>query len=206
MGDCFQWRATGQCSKGDSCSFSRGQRAQSSSPAPKVQTQTDGRKPCKGNIPRGKSPPGLKGKSACRNFFKGKCTEPSCDYWHPPVCQNYKSESGCKYGDYCQFRHTEAGGQPSKKSKKRGGKGAADLLKETFQLGCVSQDYPQKKFILWEVGKLGSNQTVIFSKGTWHHVNILERKGPSQGVMQKCEPQERIPWAPNLRKERKTKP
>ena len=60
VGDCVQWRATGQCSKGDSCSFSRGQRAQSSSPAPTVPTQTDGRKPYEGNSPRGESPPGVK--------------------------------------------------------------------------------------------------------------------------------------------------
>ena len=32
-------------------------------------------------------------------------------------CLNNKSESGRKFGDQCLFRHTEAGGQPSKKSK-----------------------------------------------------------------------------------------
>ena len=56
-GECFQWKAIGPCSKGDSCSFSHGlasgnrrdqrQEAQSSSLAPKVQTQTDGKKPSK---------------------------------------------------------------------------------------------------------------------------------------------------------------
>ena len=45
-------------------------------------------------------------------------------------------------------------------------------------------------------GKLGSNRAVTFFKGTWHHVRIRERKGPSQGVTQKCEPQERSPLAP----------
>ena len=38
----------------------------------------------------------------------------------PPVCLNHKSESGCKYGDKCNFLHTEAVGLPSKKSKKGG--------------------------------------------------------------------------------------
>ena len=55
MGKCYQWKANGQCSRGDSCSFihgnNRGQRAQSSSPAPKAQTQIDGRKPSKGTWP-----------------------------------------------------------------------------------------------------------------------------------------------------------
>ena len=161
--------------------------------------QTDWGKPCKGDSPRAKSPPGLKGKRACTNFLKGKCTEPSCDYWHPPVCQNYKSESGCKYGDHCQVRHTEAGGQPSKKSKKSGEKDQLPHERRLFQLGCVSQDYPQKKkSILREVGKLGSKHAVVFSKGTWHHIKIRERKGPSQGVMQKCEPQERILWGSKI--------
>ena len=32
--------------------------------------------------------------------------------------------------------------------------------------------------------KLVSNHTVKFSKGTWHHVKIWERKSSSRGVMQ----------------------
>ena len=60
MGECCQWKATGQCARGDSCSVghgtNRGQRAQSCSLAPKAQTQTDGRKPSKGSGHRGKKP------------------------------------------------------------------------------------------------------------------------------------------------------
>ena len=26
------------------------------------------------------------------------CRNPSCGWWHPPVCQNCKTEIGCKYG------------------------------------------------------------------------------------------------------------
>ena len=48
VGQRFQWKATGQCSKEDSCSFNHcsypGQRAQSSSSALRTPTQTDGRK------------------------------------------------------------------------------------------------------------------------------------------------------------------
>ena len=119
VGECYQWKTTGQCSRGDSCSFShgsnRGQKAQSSSPAPKTQTQTDGRKALKMFGTMRQSFSGRKGQKACKHFFKGKCTDPSCDYCHPPVCQNYKSVSGCKFGDQCLFRHTEADGQPTKK-------------------------------------------------------------------------------------------
>ena len=73
---------------------------------------------------------------------------PSCKFWHPPACQNYQSETGCIYGNKCYFRHVEADETPSKKSKKDGAKGSVALLKESTQLGCVSQDsYPRKSSI-----------------------------------------------------------
>ena len=69
-------------------------------------------------------PPGkkvlLEGQAACKNYLKGTFTNPSCNSWHPPECQNYKSESGCKFGDKCMFGHTEVEGQPNKKSQKSG--------------------------------------------------------------------------------------
>ena len=30
------------------------------------------------------------------------------------------------------------------------------------------------------------------------HEKILDKTGPSQGIIQKCEPQERVPWAPKF--------
>ena len=140
MGERFQWKSTGQCSRGDSCSFTHGeasrhrrhghgfysgQRAQSSSCPLRTPTQTGGKKLHKHSSTRGASPSRLmKGSKPCKDFLQGRCTEPSCDAWHPHACLNYKSESVCKYGDRCDFRHTEADGQPSKKSKKSGGKGS----------------------------------------------------------------------------------
>ena len=38
---------------------------------------------------------------------------------------------------------------------------------------------------------LGSNRAVHFSKGTPHPLKFLDRNGPSQGVIQKCELHER---------------
>ena len=38
--------------------------------------------------------------------------------WHPPACQNYKSESGCKFGDKCMFRHEQVDSR-LKRSRKR---------------------------------------------------------------------------------------
>ena len=102
-------------------------RAQSSSPTSKAPTQTDGRKPYIFRPPRGASPSGLKGRKPCHNFLKGKCTKPPCDLWHPPVCLNHKSVSGCKYG-----------GQPSKKSKKGGAKRIGGCIERDHTIGlCV---------------------------------------------------------------------
>ena len=44
---------------------------------------------------------------------------PSCKFWYPPVCQNYKSETGCTDGRTCFFRHVEVGKTPSKKVLER---------------------------------------------------------------------------------------
>ena len=51
--------------------------------------------------------------------LKGESLTGLCDFWHPSVHLDHKSESGCKYGDKCKFLNTEAGEQPSKKLKER---------------------------------------------------------------------------------------
>ena len=87
---------------------------------------------------------------------------------------------------------------PAKKAKKDGANGSVALLKESTQLGCVSQDSYPRKCILRERGKLGSTRAVKFSKSTWHRIKIRERKGPSRGIIPKCEPHERSPCAPKF--------
>ena len=58
------------------------------------------------------------------------CKNPTCKFWHPPVCQNFKSGKGCIHGDKCHFRHVEAEGKPSKKAKKGGAKGSIAISEE----------------------------------------------------------------------------
>ena len=157
------------------------QEGQSFSPAPKAKAQTDRRIPSKSSGRRGRSRSGTRG----RNFFGRKCTNPSCDHWHPPACLNYKSVSGCTYGEKCRFRHAEADGQPSRQSKKSGVKGSVALLQESIQLGYVSQDSHPRKSTPRKEGKLGSDHTVKFSKCTWHHKKNRERKGPARGTIPK---------------------
>ena len=102
-----------------------------------------------------------------------KCDNPSCNYWHPPLCQNHESETGCKYGNKRYFRHVEAEDKPSKKSKKSGAKGS--VVKGVYPIGlCVSQDSHPTKVHSTE-RKLGSDHAVKFSKGTWHQKIGKER-------------------------------
>ena len=81
------------------------------------------------------------------------------------MCQNYKSETGRVFGNNCHFQHVEAEGKPNKRSKKGGARGSAAILKESIQIGCVSQDFYPRKFILREPGKLGTKHTTKLKFG-----------------------------------------
>ena len=132
VGDCYQWKANGQCSKGDSCSFRHepatgnrcavGREEQSSSPAPKRRRRLTRRYPLKVQAVEVKAHNWTRGRIPCKDFLEGKSTNPSCNMWHLPVCYKYKSKSGCTYGEKFKFRHDEVDDQPGKKSKKSGGK------------------------------------------------------------------------------------
>ena len=125
IGGCCQWKAKGQCSKGDACSFRhkdsrRGKAAQSSSPTPRPQTQNDGRRPSKGNASL-QAVVHQEGeiKNRTKLISRGICTYALCQYWRPHVCQNFKSASGCEFRDKCLFRHTEVDSQPRKNSRRK---------------------------------------------------------------------------------------
>ena len=95
------------------------------------------------------------------------------------------------FSNHCLLRHTEAGGRSSKKSKKGGGEGSVALLKESIQLGPRHVDYS----VIWKI-VIKSHRQIL-----QEHVapsKFWEGKCPSQGVAQKCEPQDRNPWAPKF--------
>ena len=148
--------------------------------SPKVQTAEESAFRTRGRLP-------------CRNFLRGKCSYPSCNFGHPPVSLRHKSVSGCTCGDECWFRSVETDGQSSRKSKKSCVKVSVALWKNSVQFGCVSQYSYRREAIQRKIGKLRSNGTVTFSKGTWHHIKFWERKGPSRAVIQQFEPHERSP-------------
>ena len=82
-GECFQWRAKGQCTTGCVCSFrhdksKRGRAAQSSSPAPKQEILNDLKSSLKGESLRGRSPISKEVSKTVERLFLGEnCTNPS---------------------------------------------------------------------------------------------------------------------------------
>ena len=145
---------------------------------------------------RGKSNPGSILRQPCRYYLKGTCTRTSCEYWHPPECQCYKNETGCKAGDKCLFPHHNVDEQPNKnhpkelpfpKRRESDEKNAVAIVKSVSQLGCASQD---SDALVSQGRKSQGNlmqkvlepiQRVRFTKSSLRHASIREKKGPSLG-------------------------
>ena len=79
---------------------------------------TRGRSTSRKRSARGRSQTGRILRQPGRYYLKGFCTRSPCEYWHPPECQFYKTESGCKSGDKCLFPPHKVDEQPNKKPKK----------------------------------------------------------------------------------------
>ena len=128
LGYCWQWRAGGQCSKGDNCSFryDMNQRAKSTQPNPSPRSSTQ---------QSVKNASRKMARLPCKDYLKGTCTTPFCEKWHPPECLFYKSENGCRFGEKCSYSHREVEEQPSKRSKKNGDKSAVAMLKKYTTIG-----------------------------------------------------------------------
>ena len=131
-GDCWQWKANGQCSKGDNCSFRHdvNKRAKLTQPNP---SPSSFMRQNERNASRTRSPSGRMSRWPCKDYFKGTCTDSFCEKWHLPECLFYKSESGCRFGEKCSYAHRQVEEQPSKRSKKNGDKSAVAMLKKHEQ-------------------------------------------------------------------------
>ena len=76
----YQWRAKGQCSRGDQCSF-RHESHDRAKPTPKAAPSSES------PTSRGASEAEASLGKPCENFLKGTCTKLPCDLWHPSECQ-----------------------------------------------------------------------------------------------------------------------
>ena len=100
--------------------------------------ETDGKKPSKCSGLRGESPSGKGGRIALQHSESVQTRHVVLGTL-PCV-----SESGCKIGEKCRFRHAEVDGQPIEKSKNGGVRGSVSLLKVSIQLGCSSRLPPEQ--------------------------------------------------------------
>ena len=125
LGDCWQWEANGQSSKGDNCSFRHddNKRAKMTQPNPSPSSFMRQKEKCVEN-PKSQrqKPSGEMARLPCKDYLTGTCNTPFCEKWHPPECLFYKTENGCKFGDECSYAHRQVDEQPSKKSETNGDK------------------------------------------------------------------------------------
>ena len=180
VGACYQWKAIGQCSRGDSCSFSHadaprkgcGQRQeeQTSSPTPEAKVQADGKLPSKSSGHRGETPSGTRGRIPCRDFLKGTCMNSSCNHWHPPVCLNYKSLTGCACGKKVPIPTCSGGGEAQQNSRRKV-MVRVQLPYErslnnwvVYPMILIREMYSMKRLTV------GIKTHLIFSKATWRHM------------------------------------
>ena len=121
VGECFHWKAHGQRSKGDLCSFShesvsgigyeaQSGKGQSSSPAPDTKAETDGQEPCKDQAAEDRD---LGGEGA-DSLAKAKVVKPRQVIIGILLCvRSACLKRGRIYGKKCRFRHVEAEEEPS---------------------------------------------------------------------------------------------
>ena len=97
LGDCWQWEANWQCSKGDNCSFRHdiNKRAKMTQPnsSPTSSMQQNERNASRTRSPRGRSPSGRTSRWPCKDYLRGTCNNSFCEKWHPPECLFYKTKS-----------------------------------------------------------------------------------------------------------------
>ena len=101
LGDCWQWKANGQCSKGDNCSFRNdiNKRASSTQPTPSPRsfTRQHEKNASRTRSPGARNPSGKMARLPCNDYLK-RNTTPFYEKSHPPECLFYKSEKGCRFG------------------------------------------------------------------------------------------------------------
>ena len=178
LGDCCQWKANGQCSKGDNCSFRHdlNKRAKSTQPnlSPRASTQQSVRNASRTRSPRGRSPSGRMFRLPCKDYLKGTCTN--------PFCENGISQSACSTSlrmdadlvksalmRIARLKNSQA------KGPKNGDKSAVAMLKITRQLGCVFQDMepPKSSSVLRKSSNIRKPiRCVQFTKAVVRHANI----------------------------------
>ena len=100
QGECWEWNANGQSSKGGECSSrhdedKRAKFAPPPAPSPEPSTPQDVRNPARTKSPRGRRPSGRVPRLPCKEHLKRTCTNPSCEsaFSRVPVPQDKKRDA-----------------------------------------------------------------------------------------------------------------
>ena len=182
LGDCWQWKSNGQCSKGDNCSFrhDKNKRAKTTqpNPSPRSSTRQNVKNASRTVSPGGRSPSVRMARRPCKDYLKGTCPNPFCEKWHSPECLFYKSENGCRFGEKCSYAHRQVEEQPSNRSKKNGDKSAVAMLEITRHLGGVFQDMepPKSSSILRKSSNIQKPIRLFDSLKPWYVMLTFETK------------------------------
>ena len=97
------------------------------------------------------------------------------------------------------FRHVEAEGKPSNKSKKGGAKGSVATMKESCTIGlCISRFLSKKicSTCIWKTGNRNTPSNSPMAPGAKFKTKFGKERVHSRGIIQKCAPHERSPCAP----------
>ena len=199
LGDSLQWKANGQCSKGDDCSFRHdiNKRAKTTQPNPSPSSKEMHREP---EVQEAKVP--VEGCFDC----PARITSKELAQIHSVtngILQNACFTSrrmDADLGEKCSYAHRQVEEQPCKRSKKNGDKSAVAMLKITRQLGCVFQDMEPPKSS--SIFRKSSNTRkpiwcVNFTKAVVRHADIRDQN-PSLGMICQVIPHQRKPNAPKF--------
>ena len=134
-GDCWQWKANGQCSKGDKCSFRHdiNKRAKLTQPNPSPSSfmRQNERNASRTRSPRGKSPSGRMSRWPCKDYLKGTCTTSFCEKMASSRMLVLQFREWLQiWWKVLVMRTTRLKNSPAKRSKSNGDKSAVAMLKK----------------------------------------------------------------------------
>ena len=120
QGDCWQWKANGQSSKGDNCSFrhdiSRRAKITQPNPSPSSSTRQNERNASRTRSPSGKSPSGRMFRLPCKDYSKLVAPNHSMKNGILRNACSTSRKNGCRLGEKCSCAHRQVEEQPSKRS------------------------------------------------------------------------------------------
>ena len=183
---CYQWKAKGQCSRGDRCSFLHDGHERAK-PTPKTAPPSEPPTPRGGSASRkmslrGRSPSGRTNRQPCKNFLKG-------------FALNYLVTIGSE----CSIPHWKVEEQPNKKGRIRMVTQVQLLSWKTHDNWVAHVRTSSRRNLHRFYGRaqkiLGPNRRVQFARVALRQANIRESKGPSLNKMQVKLPHQRSPYA-----------